>query len=210
MSCRKILYALCSILPAAMLFSAGCALQKSPAHESVSYCLDYPPPEHSFAGCPLPHVIRVDHFQPSDLYSSRGIIYKEGCCRASSYVYHRWITPPDRMIPELICRDLRSAGIVRAVFLDGAESADHRITGNIEEFYKQAGKENWKAVVAVSAALIETGSGEIKERICFQKTYKKVRTCSEKSVCSFVKAAGEAVSEISAEIASDVYKALGN
>ncbi len=186
----------------------GCISHKSPPQPVKFYQLDYPPPEASFESTPLPYIIRVDPFQPSDLYNSKPIIYREGRYGTSKYTYHRWISAPDQMVSRFLARDLRHADIVNAVFLDGGEAATHRLVGSLEAFYENDQQRQWEAVAAVSITLIDTGYRNIAEQICFQKTYSVNKPCPENTPAGFVEAMSLSMNEISRMIISDIYNEL--
>ncbi|MFO7838568.1 MAG: ABC-type transport auxiliary lipoprotein family protein [Desulfosalsimonadaceae bacterium] len=194
-------------IAAALLLSAGCGLRKNSPPPTVHYHLDYPPPAAAFAP-PLPIVLRVDSFQPTYLYSRQGIVYRDSSSSTSRYIYHKWIAPPDRMVPQLLARDLRRAGIARAVFLNGGERATHRLVGNIEAFYESDREKQWTAVAAIAVTLIDLEKKGTAEQICFQKNYKSRQPCPEKTPAAYVRAAGKAMSKISNRLATDIYKTL--
>ncbi|MBS3758782.1 MAG: membrane integrity-associated transporter subunit PqiC [Desulfobacterales bacterium] len=192
-----------------LLSVIGCIGSHPPSQPVKYYQLDYPSPKISLDKTPLPYVIRVDPFQPSDLYRSQRIVYQDGRYLASRYPYHQWITAPDRMVPKFLVRDLRHADIVNAVFFNSGEAATHRLVGNLEAFYENDQPNPWKAVAAVSMALMETGGDmDIAEQICFQKTYKVNKTCTENTPAGFVAAMSRAMAEISRLIINDIYNEL--
>lgn len=187
---------------------SGCGLHQ-PASRPVSYYqLDYPPPTKVEQRAPLPFVIRVEFFQPSELHSRQRLVYRDGRYATGRYVYHQWITPLDRMIPRLLARDLRHAGIVRAVFLDGAQTATHRLIGSIESFYEEDGQAQWTAVVSFSITLVSTEARPVPDQIRFHQTYTSRQPCPEKTPGAFVHAASQALSDISRRLTADIYEAL--
>lgn len=195
------------IIAAALLLGSGCGLHKGSPPPTARYHLDYPPPAADFAS-PLPVVLRVDPFQPTCLYSRQGIVFRDSSCSTSRYIYHEWIAPPDTMIPNLLARDLRRAGIAQAVFLNGGERATHRLVGNIEAFYELDREKQWTAVAVIAITLIDLEKKGTAEQICFQKTYESRQPCTEKTPRAYVKAAGKAMAKISSRIAADIYQTL--
>jgi len=187
---------------------SGCGIHQSSSRAVSYYQLDYPPAEADEQKAVLPFVIRVAFFQPSEMYSRQGLVYRDGRYLTNRYAYHQWIIPLDRMIPRLLARDLRHADIVRAVFLNGGETATHRLTGNIEAFYEEDRQAQWTAVVSLSISLVSTGTGPVAEQICFHQTYTKRQPCPEKTPGAFVHAASRALSDISRQLTADVYEAL--
>jgi len=198
----------CLTLTALICFTPGCGIHQDPAQPVTYYQLNYPPPEVAFQADRLPFVIRVEPFQPSELYSRQGLVYQKGKYLSARYAYHQWITPLERMIPRFIARDLRHADIVRSVFLNGGEAATHRVVGSIEAFYEEDREDQWTAVVSISITLIDTGTRPIVEQICFQKLYNSRKICQEKTPGAFVAAASQAMSDVSRKLTADIYEIL--
>ncbi len=206
-SLNPVLFCLWAILCAVPLLS-GCSLHKSPQTQTSYYQLNYPAPEPSFPHAGLPYVIRVCPFQSSDLYSRQGIVFQDGPHLTSRYVYHQWISPLDRMLPRMFARDLRQAGIVRGVFLNGGEASTHRLAGSLEAFYEDDAKDPWEAVAAVNVTFIDARARDPAEQIVFQKTYKCRRPCSANRPDAFVEAASQAVADLSGQLTADIYETL--
>jgi ABC-type uncharacterized transport system auxiliary subunit len=197
-----------ALLIASLLTLTGCFANQGPSQPVTYYQLDYPPPAIEFNNTPLPFVIRVDPFQPSGLYGSQQIIYREGRYATAQYAYHQWISPPDQMVPAILVRDFRAADIVRAVFLNGGEAATHRLVGSLEAFYEDDRPAQWQAVTAVSITLIDIEKIGIAEQISFQKTYRVEKPCEENTPAAFVDAMGKALADISEAAITDIYHAL--
>jgi len=197
-----------AILIASLLTLTGCFGNHRPSQPVTYYQLNYTPPEIEFHNTPLPVVIRVDPFQPSGLYGSQQIIYREAQYTTAQYAYHQWITPPDQMVPGCLVRDLRAADIAQAVFFNGGEAATHRLVGNLEAFYEDDRPDRWQAVAAVSITLIDIEKRSIAEQICFQKTYTIEKPCEANTPAAFVDAMSKAVAQISETAITDIYNAL--
>ena len=197
-----------ALLIVSLLTLTGCVGNQHPSQTVTYYQLDYPPPATEFNNTPLPFVIRVDPFQPSGLYGSQQIIYREGQYATAQYAYHQWISPPDQMVPASLVRDLRAADIVRAVFLNGGEAATHRLVGSLEAFYEDDRPAQWQAVAAVSITLIDIEKIGIAEQISFQKTYRVEKPCEKNTPAAFVDAMGKAMADISEAAITDIYHAL--
>jgi len=207
---RKFLKAfpgICTIFGAALLVS-GCGLHQSPEKPVAYYQLNYEAPAPCISGASLPFVICVDSFQSMDLYSRQSIVYQDSPHKTGRYAYHQWIAPLDRMLPNLIARDLRKADIVRGVFVEGGEAMTHRLLGSIEEFYEADAPDHWTAVAAVTITFIDARHTNAAEQIVFQKTYSTRRPCAEKTPAAFVEAASQAMAGISKELTGDIYEAL--
>ena len=200
--------AVSGLILAAIFAIMGCIGHQAPKKPVTFYQLEYASQAPHFAEAPLPFVIRVEPFQPTELYGSQRIVYKEKQYITSQYNYHQWITPPDRMVPEFLARDLRQADIVQAVFLNGGEAATHRLVGSLTAFYENDQEAQWEAVAGISIALIKTGKSNITDQICFQKTYEASEISRENTPDGFVEAMSQAVRKISEVMISDIYNEL--
>ena len=200
--------AVSGLVLAAIFAVIGCIGNQAPKKPVTFYQLEYATQAPHFAEAPLPFVIRVEPFQPTELYGSQRIIYKDGQYTTSLYAYHQWINPPDRMVPRFLVRDLRQTEIVRAVFLNGGEAATHRLVGSLTAFYENDREAQWEAVAGISVALIKTGEKNIADQICFQKTYEAREISRENTPDGFVEAMSTAVRKISEMMISDIYNEL--
>jgi ABC-type uncharacterized transport system auxiliary subunit len=200
--------ALCCLWLVFLLLPGGCSLKPGEHRPSRYYQLEYPPPVPASGDPALPFVIRVEPFGPSELYGGQRILYRTGAHEANHYVYHHWVTSPDRMVPRLIARDLRHAGIVEGVFLNSAEPGTHRLVGHMEALYAAAEKEPAKAVFSAVVTLIDIRPGAAGGRICFQETYTARAACSGNTPAAFAEAASRAMADASRELISDVRSAL--
>lgn len=190
-----------------ILFGA-CMSLKQPVNKIEYYTLEYPPPQMETLNL-LPHVIRMDRFTVAPPYNTSQIIYRDRSFKRNAYVYYRWQTNPGAIVTTLLYRDIKNSGLFKAV-LDPASrfSPPYMIEGTVDEFFEWDTQNEWKAILAVSIVLTEKDKTDIKNRILFQRTYRKAEICRQKRPKAVAEAMSQALSKISEEMIKDVYDCL--
>lgn len=190
-----------------LLFGACVSLNK-PANKIEYYTLEYPPPQMETLN-PLPHVIRMDRFTAAPPYNTTQIIYRDQSFKRNAYVYYRWQTNPGATVTTLLNRDIKNLGLFKAVLDLGSRlSSPYTIEGTVDEFFEWDSQNAWKAILTVSIILTEKNKNDIKNRILFQKTYRKEEICQQKRPKALAEAMSRALSKISEEMITDVYDCL--
>ena len=70
------------------------------------------------------------------------MLYRQGPFLREAYPAQRWRVGPGDMVTEFLRRDLREAGLFRAVLAErDAEEARFSLTGGVEEFLESGEKE---------------------------------------------------------------------
>ena len=205
MKCLNKIYLLFLGLP--ILFGA-CVSLKQPVNKIEYYTLEYPSPQFRALN-PLPHVIRMDRFTTAPTYNTSQIIYRDRSFKRNAYVYYRWQTNPGAIVTTLLNRDIKNSGLFKAVLDPGSRfSSSYIIEGTVDEFFEWDTQNAWKAILTVSIVLAEKNKNDIKNRILFQKSYRKAEICQQKNPKSVAEAMSQALSIISEEMIIDVYDCL--
>jgi ABC-type uncharacterized transport system auxiliary subunit len=190
-----------------ILFVA-CVSLKQPVNKIEYYTLEYPPPQIKLLD-PLPHVIRMDRFTVAPSYNTSQIIYRDQSFKRNAYVYYRWQTNPGATVTTLLKRDIKNSGLFKAVLNPGSRfSSPYMIEGTVDEFFEWDTQNAWKAILTVSIILTEKNKNDIKNRILYQKTYRKAEICQQKKPKAVAEAMSQALSKISEELIIDVYDCL--
>ena len=190
-----------------LLFGA-CVSLKQPVNKIEYYTLEYPPPQIKTLH-PLPHVIRMDRFTVAPPYNTSQIIYRDQSFKRNAYVYYRWQTNPGATVTTLLKRDIKNSGLFKAVLNPGSQfSSPYMIEGTVDEFFEWDAQNAWKAILTVSIILTEKNKYDIKNRILYQKTYRKAEICRQKKPKAVAEAMSQALSKISEEMIIDVYDSL--
>ncbi len=195
------------ILSLPVLFGS-CVSLKQPVNKIEYYTLEYPPPQMETLN-PLPYVIRMDRFTAAPPYNTTQIIYRDQSFKRNAYVYYRWQTNPGSTVTTLLNRDIKNSGLFTAVIDSGSRfSPSYMIEGTVDEFFEWDAQNAWKAILTVSIILTEKDNIDIKNRILFQKTYRKAEICKQKRPKALAEAMSLALSKISKEMIIDVYDYL--
>jgi ABC-type uncharacterized transport system auxiliary subunit len=190
-----------------ILFVA-CVSLKQPVNKIEYYTLEYPPPQIKTLH-PLAHVIRMDRFTVAPSYNTSQIIYRDQSFKRNAYVYYRWQTNPGATVTTLLKRDIKNSGLFKAVLNPGSRfSSPYMIEGTVDEFFEWDTQNAWKAILTVSIILTEKNKNDIKNRILYQKTYRKAEICQQKKPKAVAEAMSQALSKISEELIIDVYDCL--
>ena len=194
-------------LSLSILFGS-CVSLKQPVNKIEYYTLEYPPPQLETLN-PLPYVIRMDRFTAAPPYNTTQIIYRDQSFKRNAYVYYRWQTNPGATVTTLLNRDIKNSGLFKAVIDSGSRfSPSYMIEGTVDEFFEWDAQNAWKAILTVSIILTEKDKIDIKNRVLFQKTYRKAEICKQKRPKALAEAMSQALSEISKEMIMDVYNSL--
>jgi ABC-type uncharacterized transport system auxiliary subunit len=186
----------------------SCVSLKQPVNKIEYYTLEYPPPQLETLN-PLPYVIRMDRFTAAPPYNTTQIIYRDQSFKRNAYVYYRWQTNPGATVTTLLNRDIKNSGLFKAVIDSGSRfSPSYMIEGTVDEFFEWDAQNAWKAILTVSIILTEKDKIDIKNRVLFQKTYRKAEICKQKRPKALAEAMSQALSEISKEMIMDVYNSL--
>lgn len=190
-----------------ILFGA-CVSLKQPVNKIEYYTLEYPSPQIKTLH-PLPYVIRMDRFTVAPPYNTSQIIYRDQSFKRNAYVYYRWQTNPGAIVTTLLKRDIINSGLFKAVLNPGSRfSSQYMIEGTVDEFFEGDTQNAWKAILTVSIILTEKNKNDIKNRILYQKTYRKAEICQQKQPKAVAEAMSQALSKISEEMMIDVYDCL--
>ena len=190
-----------------ILFGA-CVSLKQPVNKIEYYTLEYPPPQIKTLH-PLPYVIRMDRFTVAPPYNTSQIIYRDQSFKRNAYVYYRWQTNPGATVTTLLKRDIKNSGLFKAVLNPGSRfSSQYMIEGTVDEFFEWDTQNAWKAILTVSIILTQKNKYDIKNRILYQKTYRKAEICRQKKPKAVAEAMSQALSKISEEMIIDVYDCL--
>jgi cholesterol transport system auxiliary component len=194
---------LCLTLPL-----AACLKLKQPQNKVEYYTLEYDPPvvdNH----LPLPQAIRVQEFTISPIYNSNRIIYRDKSFKRQAYAYHKWRANPAQFVTYYLRRDLKEAGLFKAVLHGDSRIAPaYLVEGSVDDFLEMDGENTWEALLSVSIVFMDEKQSDISSKILFQKIYRTRKPCEQKNPRALAKAMSLAMSEISGIIINDLYNFL--
>ena len=187
---------------------AACLDLKQPRNKIDYYTLEYDPPAPGNQPL-LSAPIRVNQFSVSPIYNTNRIIYREGFFKREAYVYHKWRANPADVVTYLLRRDLQQSGLFKAaVSRESRLPSAYVLEGSVDEFLEWNKKTGWEAFLSLSIVLMQENEPDISKKILFQKTYFSNKPCRQKNPGALAEAMSSAMSEISAHIMLDIYKAI--
>lgn len=205
---RRPLIITMAMAAATALLLSGCFGGGQPGRAPEQYALEYTPevqPEFSM----LPETITVDKFTTAQLYNTTAMVFQEEPYQRNQYLYHRWRVNPAELVSGCLLRDLRSAGIFRAVFnYRSSESSRYLLAGDVEEFREYDDKKGRWAIVSLNAILIDTSRQELPDRLLFQKNYRFAAPIDGKTPAGLAKGMSQAVAKISGLLLEDIFRTV--
>jgi ABC-type uncharacterized transport system auxiliary subunit len=196
---------LCACL---ILLAQGCLSFKQPRTRVQHYTLEYASPELTGLR-PLPVLLKVDRFSVAAAYNTTRIIYRDGSFNRDEYFYHKWRANPGDLVTDFLLRDLRNCGLFKGVLSYGSDAPYSFSTeGSVDEFVEWDGPNDWRAVLAITVALMAADEPDIAKRVLFQKTYRSEKSFTEKTPQGLARAMSAAMEVVSAAVIRDIYAAL--
>ncbi len=193
-----------SILVLALLMGS-CLNLKEPRKKIDFYTLEYGPPQITGLQ-PLPFVIRVIRFTVAPAYNTDRMIYRDRSFGREAYFYHKWRANPGDLVTYFLSRDMKRSGLFKAVIpYDSTFPSSFAVEGSVDQFLEWDTRENWKAVLTISIALMAENEPDISKRVLFQKTYGKEALCRRKNPRALAEAMSQAMAGVSEEIIRDIY-----
>lgn len=193
------------------VFGSGCsALRNQPGqvqYYTISYKLEHLPDNTTTYPS---MVLEVSHFDSSEPYRSRQIVYADNQYRRKTYVYHKWLLKPADMVRENIIRDLRAANIAGAVIGNktGLKNPTHVLKASLEKFYEDDTNDPWQAVLTLTVTLASGPGTDSGTDILLHKTYETVKQMDQNNPTGLASAMSSALAVISKQLTADIMTAV--
>jgi len=171
------------------------------------YILEYPAPVVRGQG-KVGEAVKVELFAVAQAFNTNAMVYQPQPFKTQVYNYSRWRANPGCLVTDYLVRDLRDAGLFRAVF--GPDSSGkHRfqLDGGVEEFHEVDAPEGWQAALALTVTLLDTTREEMPQRVVFQKNYRVLEPMPDKTPQGLAQAMSRAMAQVSNRIIQDTYAA---
>lgn len=197
-----------SIMMAVPLVLAGCFGSSTPRDRVRYYTLEYNPP--AFKDLVLkPCVIKIQRFSINPIYNTTRIVYQDESGSTDDYVYYRWRANPADMATQLLERDFRNSGVIKAVLdADSRFPYTHTLEGSVDEFLESDSGKTWHAILTISITLMKEDGLDIVGGILLQKTYNMRKELEKNNPRALAEAMSKAMSGISEKIIRDVYSCI--
>jgi ABC-type uncharacterized transport system auxiliary subunit len=171
------------------------------------YILEYPAPVTG-GQAKLPAAIKVELFSVAQTFNTNAMVYQPRPFQSQSYNYSRWRANPGYLVTDYLIRDLREAGLFKAVF--GPDSSgEHRfkLEGGVAEFQEVDAVEGWQASLALTVTLLDTTQENLPQRVVFQKNYRVQEPMPEKTPQGLAQGMSRAMEQLSTRIIRDTHEA---
>lgn len=172
------------------------------------YVLEYPPPQTG--GMPaVEATVRVERFLADRMFMGQAMLYRQGPYLRESYAAQRWRVGPGDMVTEFLRRDLREAGLFRAVLSErDAEDARFSVTGGVEQFIESREASGRKGLLTATVTLMDLKQKETAGLVVFQRTYRLEAAITGEGGAGLAGAMSRAMSDLSRRVIADIAAAL--
>ena len=172
------------------------------------YVLEYPPPQGN-GRTAVEAMVRVERFSADRMFMGNEMLYRLGPFRREAYPLNRWRVGPGDMVTECLRRDLREAGLFRAVLSErDDEEVRFSLTGGVEEFIESWETKNRKALLTATITLLDLSRKETASLVVFQKTYRLEAAVAGEGAAGLAEAMSLAMSDLSRQVIADIASAL--
>jgi ABC-type uncharacterized transport system auxiliary subunit len=186
----------------------GCLGPTGKAPLVRQYVFEYAPPRAA-GGAVIEEMLTVERFAAARLHTSSAMVYREGPFLQDTYHEHRWRVPPAEMVADFLRRDLKSAGLFRAVIPPReAEETRFVLEGGVEEFLEIDEGQMRKALLVVTLTLLDLSRREVPARVVFQKTYRNEVPFKTDGAPGLAEAMSRAMAQLSAQSITDIEAGL--
>ena len=190
------------------LLLCACVPSNKPRSKIEFYTLEYDLSKKA-ALKSLPIVIRIERFSVAPMYNTTRMIYRDSSFKRSAYVLHKWRANPGNLVTYFLSRDIKQSGLFKAVLPhDSGFPSSYVLEGSVDEFFEWDSVKDWKAVLSLAITLMAYDEPDISKRVLFQKAYRVVKPCKQKTPRALAGAMSLAMKEVSGEILEDVYSHL--
>jgi ABC-type uncharacterized transport system auxiliary subunit len=172
------------------------------------YMLEYPPPQGG--GRPaIEAMVRMERFSADRMFMGQAMLYRQGPFLRDAYPAQRWRVGPGDMVTEFLRRDLREAGLFRAVLSErDAEEVRFSLMGGVEEFLESGETKNRKALLTATITLLDLSRKETASLVVLQKTYRLEADIAGEGAAGLAAAMSLAMSDLSRQVIADIASAL--
>lgn len=189
-----------------IILISSCIGANKPVPATFFYLPDYLTPVETSDYDKVPMVIKVSRFSIAPEFSSTNLVYSEKENVLHRYNYHKWITTPADFTGSLLTRYFTDTGMFTAVLpYDSIHKPDYIVEGRVNSILERNTDDSWSADFSLSITLIHNTADFLGQKIIFQKTYNRVENCKEKTASCLSDGMSIIMSNISAEITSDIY-----
>ena len=186
----------------------GCGLGGKPSYLAKQYILEYSSPRVEGI-VQSEEVLSVEHFSVAREFDTQSMVYRDGPYQRGVDPYNRWRVNPGDMVTDYLLRDLRKAGLFRAVFsYNGGGGARYLLEGQVTQFLESKEKEGRKAVLGTNVILHDLTKSGISERIVFQRSYQYAEPLEMTTCECLAQAMSKAMERFSMQLITDIQQTV--
>lgn len=188
-----------------LIFLTGCIAGGKAPIIIDQYILEYRSPVLEGL-TPLTDVVCVGRFAVAQAFNTPMMIYRTKPYEYYVDYYNRWRVNPGDIVTDYLLRDLKSAGLFKAVFsYRDTEDARFFIQGSVEDFLEiKEGGIN-QAVLTIHVSLLDMTQKEITQKVIFQKRYNHIQPLEDESAAALARGMSQAMGIISKAAITDIY-----
>jgi ABC-type uncharacterized transport system auxiliary subunit len=163
---KKIIIALDICMGFLLMMCSGCTTIFGKMPIKQYYVLNFMPSSSlggNVARSPYPFTIRIRDFDIEEAYARPQIVYRQNPFELLYYSYKLWAVKPNRMISDLVRKQIVSSGLVSHVVrrYDEGFSPDFELSGLIEAIEEYDSEQLWFAHLAMRLTLTRTSDGRV-------------------------------------------------
>ncbi len=172
------------------------------------YVLEYPPPAGETVSAAA-GILKVERFTAVRVHAGPAMLRREGPFRRDAYHERRWRVAPGDMVTDFLRRDLRHAGLFRAVLASrDPEETRFVLAGGLEEFSEVVDGRQRTAVLEATVTLLDLAAREAPDRVVLQKGYRYAEPFASEGDAELAASMSRAMSRFSRQVIVDIDQAL--
>ena len=176
-----------ALLLSSLIILAGCSSQMR--HPSY-YTLNLPAPPDPPAADGAKATVAIREFSAAAYLRRGAIVFKTSPESVGFYAYHRWAVDPCEFVTDSMRDRISATGLFAHVKrYDGRPDAEYLVSGRLEKLEEIDYEGGVKVVVAISAQMIRSDTGET----VWTKSVSKVGNVEKRDVAAVVSAMSNAM-----------------
>jgi len=163
---KKILVCIHLFIGTGLLWCVGCTSLFGKVSVKQYYVLNYVPSSPNggdMVRSPFPFTVRVKDFDIEEAYTRPQIVYRQNPFELLYYNNKLWAVKPNRMITDLVRKQLISSGLVSHIVrrYDEGLAPDFELSGLIEAIEEYDSDQLWFAHLALRLTLTRSSDGRV-------------------------------------------------
>ena len=163
---KKLVFGLGGCICAALMCCLGCSSIFGKATIKQYYVLNYvasAPEAGTIVRAPYPFTVRIKDFDIEEAYARPQIVYRQNPFELLYYGSKLWAVKPNRMVTDLVRKQIISSGLVSHVVrrYDEGLAPDFELSGLVEAIEEYDSDQLWFAHLGLRLTLTRTSDGRV-------------------------------------------------